>query len=415
MIPTILFFQAATLASQSWRDKLAGIYRYASEVGWQVQMVLTNSSATHIRETIRLYRPIGCIVDRCGSRARPPSILFRDIPVVLLDQNPRTANDSYMCITHDSTATATLAAKELLKTDLEHFTYAPVAKRYSWNLERQTAFARAMQSAGKHYFPWPSLPVSDALLTDFPLPCGILCANDQVAKAVLSRTAQLGLSVPDDVSVIGIDNDELICQHTHPPLTSILPDFEHAGYLAAQKLAEVIRHPQMRKAIFFYGPKAIYRRESSRRFPQTDPKVCRALEHIRIHAFEPTLHIADVAKAMGCARAYAERRFREITGRSILSEIQSQRMEKAYELLGKPQQSITSIPSLCGYRSEAFFKRLFKRTTGLTMREWRVQNHETGLSPQAWRRGLQGEKARTPQKLPRTPISKVRGSPAKHS
>ena len=376
MTPTILFFQSATMTSKSWRDKLSGVYRFATEVGWQVQMIPMDSSATVIRETIGLYRPIGCIVDRSRSSARPPVAVFQGLPVVLMDQNPRTSGRTYSCVNHDSAATAAFAAQELLKTDLANFTYAPAEPAKPWSLEREKSFAKAIRKTGRTYLRWPNQAQARSPLADLPRPCGILCANDQVAQNVILQANRLGLSVPDDLSVIGIDNDEFICEHTKPSLTSVLPDFENAGYLAAQKLAEVIRNPKARVTVVTYGPREIFRRESTRRLKRTDPRVRRGLACIDARAFDPDLRTDDVAHAMGCTRALADRRFRAATGRSIREEIQARRLEKAFSLLRNPNQAITPIPMLCGYRSEAFFKRLFKRQTGQTMRAWRTAQLE---------------------------------------
>lgn len=100
----------------------------------------------------------------------------------------------------------------------------------------------------------------------------------------------------------------------------------------------------------------------------------KALAYIRRHAFEPELKTDAIIREMGCSRRLADLRFREVTGRSIRDEIHAQRMEHAFDLLRDPRQAIGSIPNLCGYASTPFFKRLFKKTTGHTMREWRKQN-----------------------------------------
>lgn len=370
MIPTILFFQSATLTSKSWRDKLSGTYRYATEAGWHVQMIHTNTSPSDIRESIALYRPLGCIVDRSRWIARPPNSFFGGLPVVLMDQNPRTAGNRYSCINHDSTATARLAAEELLKLGLSAYTYVPWFYPTAWSLEREKGFAQTIRAAGKTYIRWTDPNNIAEQLALLSRPCGILCANDQVAKDIIARATLLGLKIPDDLAIIGIDNDELICEHTQPSLTSILPDFEQGGYLAAQMLAELIRNPHLRTRTINYGPREIFRRESTRHFAKSDPRVRKAISYIHAHAFDPGLRSDDVIREMHCTQTFGNRRFREITGHTIRDEIQSLRLEKAFRLLRNPNQAITPISTFCGYQSEAFFKRLFKQTTGQTMREW---------------------------------------------
>lgn len=364
MIPVVLFFQSTT--NKSWRDKLSGVYRFAQRAGWQVQVVNTRGKRSEVIEAIQLWRPIGCIVDRAMTRAKEPVNVFKEMPVALLDQNPETATRTHSSITHDSTASARLAAKELLSTGAKSFTYIPWQTPVFWSNQREAAFAKAVRAAGRRFVKWTD---------DFnalPKPCGILCANDMVAQRAMHLAVKSGWRIPDDLLFVGIDNDELICANLHPPLTSVLPDFEQAGFAVAQLLKETLDGKPPRHAT--YGPVDIIRRESSRWFDKTDPRVTKALNYIRAHACEPELKTDTVVREMGCSRRMADLRFREITRHSIRDEIHAVRMEKACALLRNRNQAIGAIANLCGYGSEPFFKKLFKRETGLTMREWRKRN-----------------------------------------
>lgn len=364
MIPVVLFFQSTTC--KSWRDKLSGVYRFAQKAGWQVQVVNTRGKRTEITEALELWHPIGCIVDRAMTLAKEPVNLFRDIPIALLDQNPKTATRTHSSITHDSMASARLAAKELLKTGAESFTYIPWQTSVFWSNQREAAFAKAVHTAGRHFIKWTN---------DFdtlPKPCGILCANDMIAQRAMHLAIKSGWNIPDDLLFIGIDNDELICNNLNPTLTSVLPDFEQAGYTVAQLLKETLDGKPPRHTT--YGPVDIIRRESSRWFEKTDARVTKALHYIREHAFEPELKTDTIVHEMGCSRRMADLLFRGITHHSIRDEIHAVRMGKAYSLLRNRNQAIGAIANLCGYDSEPFFKKMFKRETGLTMREWRKQN-----------------------------------------
>ena len=180
------------------------------------------------------------------------------------------------------------------------------------------------------------------------------------------------LRIPQDLTLLGVDNDPSICEVSKPPLSSIQVDFENAGYQVAQLLAEAIEGKAPRRVV--YGPVRIVRRESSRWLAKDDPRVTKALSFIKDHAFDHGLKSADVVEVMGCSRRLADLRFREATGHSIHDEVNSMRMERAFELLSNPRQAIGAIPALCGYASEPFFKRLFKQTTGLSMRSWRKRH-----------------------------------------
>lgn len=364
MAPIVLLFQSKN--TKSWRDKLAGVYRYARKAGWQVQVIDARASAQELRETLELWQPIGCIINRASSCASDPVRIFKNIPTVLLDQNPMTNSGRFTTVIHDSKASARLAADELLKSGATAFTYIAGDWNIFWAREREEAFSEAIRTAGRRYVKWRGS------FAELPKPCGILCATDMVAQRAMALANRQNIRIPDELLFVGIDNDELICEHTLPTLTSVLPDFEEGGYLVAAALQRAIDGGAPEK--LFYKPARIVRRESSRWLGKNDPRVIRALTHIRRHAFEYSLSTDSIVAVMGCSRRSADQRFREVTGRSIHEEIHALRMEKAYALLRTPNQAIGSIANLCGYASEPFFKRLFKRETGMSMREWRKQN-----------------------------------------
>jgi len=364
MLPIVLFFQSTT--AKSWRDKLSGVYRYAQKAGWQVQVITTRESRAEIRAALALWQPIGCIVDRAMTLARNPVKIFGNIPTVLLDQNPSTDSRNFTTVIHDSAASAGLGAAELLATNAVSFTYIPWHERVFWSEQREAAFAAAVRAAGRCYVRW------EGDFSLLPKPCGILCANDFIAQRAMALALKSGWDIPRDLLFVGIDNDELICNNLMPTLTSILPDFESAGYTVARMLQDALDGKPPRAVT--YGPVGIIRRGSSRWFEKKDARVIRALDHIRRHAFEPGLKTDDIVREMGCSRRLADLRFREVVHRSIRDEIHAVRLEKAFSLLRNRNQAIDPIAHLCGYASVPFFKRMFKRETGLTMRAWRKQN-----------------------------------------
>ena len=386
MSKIVLYFQAANMHSKSWRDKIVGVYKYAEKSKWQVQMVQTGATGAEIRSMLDIWKPIGCIVDRSISNARNPTRVFKKIPVVLMEQNPATASRHYSNVNHDSSATATLAAEELLQTGIDNFSYVPHGLNTHWNREREYAFATCIRKSKKNFIAWGETPFlhgypfvhQDKLIANrlkgIPKPCGLLCANDQIAQRVMRVAFNLGLKLPQDLAIVGIDNNEFICENTKPTLSSVLPDFQKGGYLAAELLDRAIRNPKANAVTRRYGPLELVRRNSTRRFATDDALVNRALELIAEHAFNPNFHTETLVKKLKCSRSLLEMRFRTAKSHSIRKEIQNLRFNKALSLLRNPNQSIAPIANLCGYASEPFFKSLFKKKTGLTMREWRKQN-----------------------------------------
>ena len=363
MKPTVLMFQSCR--DQSWRDKLEGASIYARSAGWQLHVVEHGTPPSAVRETIQRLAPIGCIVERSMTLARNPVLSLNGIPTVYLDQNPDTARPNTPMVINDSAAFGRLAANELLKSGIRNFTYIPYRTPASWCRSRQKAFESAIRRQKRNLVKWTGS------LSDLPRPCGILCAEDSVAQEKMEEANRLGLRIPQDLLFVGVDNDTLICENTNPPLTSVMPDFKGGGYRTAQMLAELIDNPQMKRTSVKYGPAALIVRESSRRNSAYDIRASKALSYIAEHAFEPKLMTDDIAAAMGCSRRLADLIFRKELGHSMREHILDLRYRKACDLLKEGRTALSDIPILCGYDSRNFFMRLFKRRSGMTMRQWR--------------------------------------------
>ena len=371
MKPIVLFFQSTW--SKSWRDKLTGAFQYADQVGWHIQVVEAGTTTSSVRRVLQEWKPIGCMVDRGLQNSRPPIRIFGKIPTVFLDQSPKMA-DRCSYLTHDSRASVIMAMEEFIRVGLRRLAFLPWTKAHFWNTERRDAFLEyARKKQIEHFILSPTDNLRQQL-AELPKPCGAVCANDLIAQKMMSEAMRAGIAIPDELAVIGIDNDELICEHANPPLSSVYPSFVDAGYRLAEMLHERIRNPKAKHIHASYEPKTLVRRESSRWMPEMDDRTRAALDFIRKNFADPNLSVNQVVEVMGCSYSMSNLLFKKDSGVSILDEIQNMRLENAYRLLRNPQQKIDSIPTLCGYRSEPFFKRLFKKKTGLTMREWRKQN-----------------------------------------
>jgi len=380
-VEIVFFFQSTN--QSSWRSKLAGVYRFAREHDWFIHVIERSASTSEIRQAFRDWQPIGCLVDRALGIGNAPDDLLKTVPTVFLDDTTDEEHRRHPCLLHDSAAEATLAGCELLKLKCRSYAYLGTGKRFSWDNQRLERFRRDVHAAGMktHELPRKNL---QAALKQLPMPCGILAANDLCAIEVYHAAIAAGLKIPDDIAVVGIDNDEMLCESVSPGLTSAEPDFEGAGYRLAKMLAseiELARRGRKRRGkppLEHYGPVRIVRRGSTAARSPASPRVRRALEFIRLHACEPALSIDDVAAEMGCSRRLATLRFRAETGRSILDTILDRRVDRACELLTKTVLPIETITVHCGYASSSFFKRQFRARAGMTMREWRKTNGGKG-------------------------------------
>ena len=166
-------------------------------------------------------------------------------------------------------------------------------------------------------------------------------------SAAASRTE---LKIPDEIAIVGVDNDELLCENTNPTLSSVMPDFRAAGEMASAMLARAMNNPKLKPVTQTFGPRLLVRRASSSRTQGTDREVLAALDLIRREACNG-LKAKDVAARFPCSRRMAEIRFRAATGKSPLEAIQEIRRAKALELLADPTRDRTAVANLCGYSS----------------------------------------------------------------
>lgn len=371
----ILFFQSTL--SKSWRQKLAGVHQFARERDWFVQVISRYATAGETRRAMQEWAPIGCLVDRAMSRGAPPDILFGSIPTVYLDQNPACPSRRHPCLLHDSAAEAALAGGELLARKCASYAYIGMEEGLHWDRDRLEQFTRDAKDAGTKVTVLSRQGLKEAIAA-LPKPCGILGANDYCAIQAFHAATAAGYSIPDEVAIAGVDNDEIYCESVSPGLTSAEPDFEGAGYRLAQMLAREIENakkrtdgPPTEPTIEKYGPLRLVRRGSTAAPSGAGPRVRRALEYIRRHAFDPEIRIDDVVAEMKCSRRMGTLVFRQETKRTILGEIQERRFQRACELLASSRLPIATVVAQCGYKSDSFIKKMFLERTGRTMSEYR--------------------------------------------
>ena len=373
----ILFFQSTL--RKSWRQKLAGAHMFAQERGWFIQVINRFNSPKEIRNALQEWHPIGCLVDCAMSHGAPPDILFRDVPTVYLDLDPACRSLEHPCILHDSAAEAMLAGGELLKLKCKSYAYIGTGKDLHWDRDRLAQFQKDVKAAGNSVTVLPQAGLKEAIVK-LPRPCGILGANDDCAIKAYHAATAAGLAIPDDVAIAGIDNDEMFSDAVSPGLTSAEPDFEGAGYRLAQMLANEIDRaadPLNNKVeTEFYGPLRLVKRGSTAAPSGTSPRVRRALEYIRRNACSQSISLDDIITEMGCSRRMGTLQFKKETGRTILAEIHEHRFEKACDLLSRTQLPIATIVAHCGYRSDAFVKKMFLARTGETMRDYRKRRRQ---------------------------------------
>ena len=376
---SVLFFISST--RHTCRDRLEGIGIYARERGWHVQVIERAFHKVNVRQQLEFWKPIGVIAE-CGSGATELNAsAFGGLPTVYFDADRETRGPGRY-IGSDSSSIARIAAQHLLALKLPHYAFAAFRLPLFWSRARRDAFTREIVRAGKRCAVFdhgheqsPSARQKSLAewLRNLPRPCGIFAANDYVGEEIINLCAQVGIAVPDDIAVLGVDNDEQICETLIPSLSSIAPDFEGGGYLAGEMLGRIIDGVAPKNEVRLFTADRVVVRQSTRRIVCDRARVAEAVEMIRRCACDG-ISVSDVVSFMGEPRRTAEMHFREATGRSIHAEIDEVRFANVFKLLGNPRQEIGAIPQLCGFSTGVALRKAFLLRTGLSMRDWRRLN-----------------------------------------
>jgi len=373
-VRTILYVKGSE--SRQNRRKLAGVVASAHAYKWNLQAVAAPASKAEAERLCRLWKPDGIIVN-LGTVPVNRFFYAHAEAQTLFFQTPVPEANSIAC---DEKVIAECAARELLSLDLASYAYLPWEVPIRWSDMRRQAFLSILALHGRQPSVFANgrrrtspVTLTERLadwLTTLPKPAGVFAANDEMAAHVLAACRVAGLSVPEDIAVIGVDDDIERCESCSPTLSSVTLDYFAAGRLAAATLEKLLKNKTGKAVAVTYAPLGVTRRQSTRRLEHVDTAVSAALERIRREACGG-LSAAEALAAFPCSRRLAEMRFRRAVGHSVLQEIRSVRLEKAKELLREGQHKLEFVANLCGYKTLAAFSAFFRAETGVPPSLWR--------------------------------------------
>ena len=261
--------------------------------------------------------------------------------------------------------------------------------QYIYPSLREAAFRNRLESEGfsvktvsiseDNRREWTSAEIQ-GVLSQLPRPIGVFAVRDRAALLVYDACRRLGFSIPKEVAVIGVDNDEIICETQVVTLSSIRPNHEGVGFNAAQELGRLLRGGKGRDLPDANSVREIVMRASTRIVPPTALLVANAQEFIQRRA-GGRLPVNDIAAHLGVSRRLLDLRFRQICGESVLDAITRARIGFAKRRLSAKGKTISEIAAECGWSSCAAFTRFFQANAGATPREWRRSNASGTKSP----------------------------------
>ena len=215
-------------------------------------------------------------------------------------------------------------------------------------------------------------------LASVPKPVAIFCFNDYNAQFLENECLKLGLQVPEDIAILGVDNNTMICENVPVPLSSVALNFEEISYRGACILANMLKGRKPRGTPMLIPPAGIKVRRSTDICTAEDPDAAKALNLIRQHLTSP-YGAPQIAAELGLSRVKVDRLFASAIGRSVGDEILRQRIGKACRLLADTDWPLAAIAAETGFCHASYFVKAFKKATGNTPHNWRKRN--TGQHP----------------------------------
>jgi LacI family transcriptional regulator len=213
-------------------------------------------------------------------------------------------------------------------------------------------------------------------LKSLPKPIGLMVCNDDRAQQVVEAVKDAKIRVPDEIAILGVDDDEMICELTSPPLSSVALNVEEAGYEAAAQLDRQMMGRKVPRKEIHLRPTHVHTRQSTDVLAIDDSIVARALRFIRTHAGE-VVSVDDVVEAASTSRRLLERHFKDRVGTSVYREIQRAHIERACRMLVDTNWSLAEISGRCGFSSAVHFGVAFKRQMRLTPQQHRRRTSQT--------------------------------------
>jgi LacI family transcriptional regulator len=360
------------------RGLLLGIKKYlAYHPGWSIYLGEHGRHETDL-SWLDSWRGQG-VIARIENEQTAEHVRRLGVPAV--DLSAARLLPELPCVETDDDVIAQWAIDHFAVRGLRHFAYCGDA-RYGWSVKRGARFSEHLRERGIEPYEFriePSGILADdrfamaEWLRGLPKPIGILACYDIAGQELLEACKIANVNVPDDVAVIGVDNDELICNLTSPSLSSVQSDASGTGFLAASLLDEMMSGRVLEPQLHLIRPLRVVTRQSSDILSVSDPIVARALQFIRDRG-ESDTPVSSVQRHVGLSRRALDYRFVQVLGRTVHEEITRVRMERLADLLIKTDWTLPQLAERLGFSHSEYMGVAFKKFTGTSPGEYRKAN-----------------------------------------
>lgn len=371
------------------RGLLLGIARYIREHGpWSISFQ-EHSLCDDIPDWLERHWRGDGIITRLDNPRMVGLIRRLQLPVVYLRTVPPDFN--VPAVMTNNAGTARLAFEHLRERGFRHFAFCGFDGA-DYSDTRRDHFVQFVTAAGLrcHLFEGARHRHNASTVTyereglkdgeevarwirNLPKPVGLMVCNDMRGQQVLDACRVAGVGVPDQVGVVGVDNDEVLCDLSDPPLSSVEPDMERIGFEGAALLDQMMAGKNPPLSPIQIGPRGVVARRSTEVLAIEDRHIATVVRFVREHACEG-IDVSDLVKIVPLSRSSLERRFARIIGHSPKDEIMRVRLNRAKQLLAETSIPIEFVAEKVGLEHTEYLSRIFKKKVGLTPSRFRSQS-----------------------------------------
>lgn len=357
--------------------KLHGPFSFYRQMPFYQKFASASRPDKGLARIIRQWQPDGIVME-APSVKNPGDIIPPGTKAVFIPI--RGLVPGFGNVVDDQGRCGCLGAEHFLDRGFVNLAYCGFEYIY-WSRERERAYCERAREAGLevHVYRQPisklrswekEMPYLIDWLKALPKPVGIMVWNDDRAQFVLEACKSAELHSPEDVAILGVDNDRLICSLSDPPLSSISLNFQKAGFEIAEMLHKMILEEPNHPDTVVLEPQRVHTRQSTDILAVDNPDLARALAYIRRHATDG-IGIDHVVRQISVSRRMLERYFQRYLGRSIHKEILRVQMHAIEKRLIETNLPVSKIAQTCGFATPEYMGQVFKRYHGMTMLQFR--------------------------------------------
>ncbi|MEI6196199.1 MAG: DNA-binding transcriptional regulator [Verrucomicrobiota bacterium] len=353
----------------SGRERLHGVAKFARQSNWK--MMLVRDSGVNAAQEVMPLKPDGIIAYIAHSRLLS---IAKKMSIPLID-TALTGLKAPMTVSVDDDAVGHLAATHFMESGFKNFGYCGVAD-IAASENRHNSFLSYLNGLKLYSFSEPIFEGESNLqkltkwLKKLPKPSGVLVFDDKLGERVLTACKWAKLSVPNDVAILGVGNDELMCEVSWPSLSSISFPVAQLGFEAAEMLDQAMNGENIQNPHRKIQPTGVATRSSTEVIAFDDPLLKSAIALIRKRDGD-LMGVKQIAQAVGVSRRTLDRKFKEYLGKTVRFELDKVKIQMAHAMLVDRTKKIADISRRCGFTTPASFSRSFHQHTGSWPSEYR--------------------------------------------